>query len=411
MKKLKLFNSILFILTAIFIAACQSGRVELKEGRWRGVFILSNQEIPFVFEVTKSKPDSTIVFLINGTERFPLKNITYRNDSVAIPVDLYDAVLTGKVEKSSFSGKFKKLNTEKPDEGIPFKAESGDTPRFPTSSKTPAVSLTGTWDIEIGSAGHTNKTVGVFDQKESLLTGSILTSTGDYRYLEGAAQGREFKLSAFSGSTPYLVKGEFTSDSTFSGEFVTPRRSSKMEGKRNPKAALVDPYSFSKLKEGFSSVEFSFPNIDHHQVSLSDEKYKGKVVVVSILGSWCPNCLDETAFLALWYKENQVRGVEIIGLAFERKNDFEFAKHTLTRLKERFDIRYELLFAGLAGTESASQALPALNGISAFPTTIFIDKKGKVRKIHTGFNGPATGKFYEEFKTEFNALIDSLLLE
>ena len=176
-------------------------------------------------------------------------------------------------------------------------------------------------------------------------------------------------------------------------------------------AALADPYSFSKLKEGYSSIDFTFPNPDNVPVSLSDPKYKGKVVIVTILGSWCPNCLDEAAFLAPWYIRNKDRGVEIIGLAFERKNDFEFAKRTLTRLKSRFDIRYELLFAGLAGTESASKALPALTGISAFPSSIFIDKKGNVRKVHSGFSGPATGKYYQEFQAEFNALVDELLAE
>ena len=185
----------------------------------------------------------------------------------------------------------------------------------------------------------------------------------------------------------------------------------KIEGRRNPSAALADPYGLSALKEGFTTLDFSFPNLDGNPVSLADSRYKGKVVIVSILGSWCPNCLDEAAFLSPWYKENRKRGVEILGLAFERKNDFDFAKRTLTRLIERFDIQYQILFAGQSGTDSASKALPALNGIAAFPTTIFIDKKGAVRKVHTGFSGPATGKFYEDFKGEFNRLVDTLLVE
>ncbi|HZK96002.1 MAG TPA: TlpA family protein disulfide reductase, partial [Prolixibacteraceae bacterium] len=110
-------------------------------------------------------------------------------------------------------------------------------------------------------------------------------------------------------------------------------------------------------------------------------------------------------------KSNNKRGVEIIGLGFERKDDFESAKKSLSNLKTRLGIPYEILFAGKSGTAEASKALPALNGISAFPTTIFIDKKGNVRKVHTGFNGPATGKIYEEFKTEFNELINQLLAE
>lgn len=411
MKHFKLNNFVLILFVPCLFAACQPAGKNLIEGRWRGVFIVQDHEIPFVFEVTKPNPDSTVVSLINGAERFPLKNITYRNDSVTIPVDLFDAVLTGKLIGNSLTGKFRKLNSEKPGEGLPFKAEAGDAPRFSTRGTPDSFSLAGTWDIEIGSDGNIDNTVGLFKQEGSELTGSILTNTGDYRYLEGVVSDKKIQLSAFSGNSPYLVDCDFASDSTFTGEFVTSRKIVKMAGRRNPKAALADPYSFSRLKDGHSTVEFSFPNLDHVQVSLADPKYKGKVVIVSILGSWCPNCLDEAAFLAPWYKENRDRGVEIIGLAFERKNDFEFAKRTLSRLKDRFDIRYELLFAGLAGTESASKALPALTGIAAFPSTIFIDKSGNVRKIHTGFSGPATGRFYEAFKADFNGLINDLLKE
>ena len=146
-------------------------------------------------------------------------------------------------------------------------------------------------------------------------------------------------------------------------------------------------------------------------VSLNDDRYHGKVVVVSILGSWCPNCLDEMEFLAPWHDENKDRGVEIVGIAFERKNDFDYAKAALTRLKNRYGANYEILFGGEVGKESVANALPELENFSSYPTTLFIDKKGEVRKIHTGFNGPATGLFYEEFKSDFNSLIDQLLLE
>ena len=411
MKHLMWVNSILILLIFTVLSSCQSGVKTLKEGLWRGVFTVEKNEIPFVFEVKGKSADSTSVFLINGTDRFELRNIKYSNDSVTIPIDLYSSVLKGKLTENTFAGELVKIGTDKPAAGVPFKAIYGDLPRFEKKGEAPSAQLSGTWDINIISGDQTEKTVGNFEQTEAILTGSILTTTGDYRFLEGVVQGKKFFLSAFGGSTPYLLKGEFSNDSTFTGEFVTPRSTSRLEGVRNAKAALPDPYTASHLKEGFSSIEFSFPNLEGKQVSLSDPNYKSKVVIVTILGSWCPNCLDENAFLSSWYKSNHERGVEIIGLGFERKNDFESAKKSLSSLKTRLGIPYEILFAGKSGTESASKALPALNGISAFPTTIFIDKKGNVRKVHTGFNGPATGKFYEEFKTEFNGLIDQLLAE
>jgi peroxiredoxin len=411
MRDLRWTNLVIVFFVLVGLSSFQQGTKTLKEGQWRGVFTVPENEIPFVFEVTGKNPENTSIFLINGEDRFQLKNITYRNDSVFIPIDLYDAVLKGKISENSLQGRLIKLSNGKSDAGVPFKAEYGKIPRFAVSAEAPTISLTGTWDIEIGSGETTEKTVGIFDQKKSLLTGSILTTTGDYRFLEGVVHGKKFELSAFGGSTPYLLKGEFANDNNFSGEFITPRKTVKLVGKRNAKAALPDAYAVSYLKQGYSTVSFSFPNLDGKKVSLSDPKYKGKVVVLTILGSWCPNCLDENTFLSGWYKANRKRGIEIIGLGFERKNDFESAKKSLTNLKTRLGIEYEILFAGQSGTESASKALPQLNGIASFPTTIFIDKKGNVRKVHSGFNGPATGKFYEEFKTEFNALIDQLVAE
>ena len=401
----------LFALIAVFITSCQPGNEPMKEGRWRGAFILPETEIPFLFEVKGTNAANSSVFLINGEDRFELKKIIYDNDSVSIPVDLYDAALKGKVTAQTFEGRFIKITSDKKTTSIPVKATFGDLPRFPEDHATPYASLNGTWDINFLSTDNQDKTVGNFKQQGAKITGSILTTTGDYRFLEGVVNGKNFFLSTFGGSSPYLVKGEFSNDSTFSGEFINPRRSTRIEGKRNPKAALPDPYTASQLKEGHSTVAFTFPNLQGKAVSLTDPEYKGKVVIVTILGSWCPNCLDENGFLSEWYKTNHQRGVEIIGLGFERKNDFESAKTSLTNLKNRLGIQYEILFAGKSGTESASKALPDLNGISAFPTTIFIDKKGNVRKVHTGFSGPATGKFFEEFKTEFNELINRLLSE
>ncbi len=388
------------------LTSFQQDSKTLKEGIWRGVYTVPGNEIPFLFEVKDNS-----VFLINGEDRFPVKNIAYRNDSVFIPFDLYDAALKCRIEGNGLLGKLVKTAGGKVVSEVPFKAEYGNQNRFAVSNEKPAISSAGTWDINIGEGADVEKTVGNFSLKGSILTGSILTTTGDYRFLEGVAHGKTFELSAFGGSSPYLLKGEFTGENSFSGEFITPRKATKITGMRNAKATLPDAYKVSYLKEGYSTVAFSFPNLDGKMVSLSDPVYNGKVVVVTILGSWCPNCLDENKFLSGWYKENKKRGVEIIGLGFERKNDFESAKKSLTALKNRLDIEYEILFAGQSGTESASKALPQLNGIASFPTTIFIDKKGNVRKVHSGFSGPATGKFYEEFKAEFNALINELVAE
>lgn len=399
------------IATLFFMACNKTQNHKLEDGKWRGEFNISGEKFPFLFEVQGAATDSVAAYLINGAERVPLKGITYSNDTVTIPIEAYDAILTGVVTDGKFEGKFKKLFVDN-DEGVPFTAVKSDASRFEVANTPTTTSLNGKWDIKfIGQKGDTTNNVGIFNQDASILTGSILTNAGDLRYLEGALTNDGFQFSAFAGLSPYLIKGKFEGYDSFTGEFYTTRGVTKLIGKRNADAALADPYSLAYMKKGFDRLDFTFPNIEGQKVSLSDPRYKDKVVIVSILGSWCPNCLDEMEYLSPWYKENNKRGVEIIGLAFERKDDPEYVKTVLSRLVKRYDTTYEILFAGKLGDDATAKALPQVSKIMGYPTTIFIDKKGVVRKIHTGFNGPATGLFYEEFKQDFNKVVDDLLAE
>ncbi|MFD1817009.1 peroxiredoxin family protein [Pseudarcicella hirudinis] len=402
MKSIKFFIWLILVLLGTNLQA----QVSPKSGIWRGVFTIFNgQESPFNFELNGST-----VFLLNGSERFELKNVSQKGDSLFIPVDIYDAVLSAKIESPTvLSGRFKKLNTANPDAGISFKAESGRKYRFFENPVSAEVSLNGKWDVIVGNGPNGgNKTVGVFEQSGSKLTGTILSTTGDYRFFEGTVKGDEFFLSAFSGSSPSLIKGKISGDN-LTGEIIGVRGVTAIKGTRNAEAALPDAYSLTKVKEG-TKFDFSLPDaFSGKLVSLKDEKYKGKAVIVTILGSWCPNCIDEASFLAPWYKANRNRGVEIIGLSFERKNDPAFAKTRLETLKKRFGIDYDILFAGVADKKQVSSVLPALSDFLSFPTTILVDREGNVSKIHTGYTGPATGKYYEEFVKEFNKDVNELL--
>jgi thiol-disulfide isomerase/thioredoxin len=155
--------------------------------------------------------------------------------------------------------------------------------------------------------------------------------------------------------------------------------------------------------------------LDGKPVSLKDEKYQNKVVILQIFGTWCPNCMDETKFYAQWYDKNKDKGVEIIGLAYENqkngKADFDYASERVLKMKEKLNANYDFVIAGTSSSKAASESLPMLNKVMSFPTSIIIDKKGKVRRIHTGFSGPATGKYYEEFVNDFNGFMHELLNE
>ena len=185
-------------------------------------------------------------------------------------------------------------------------------------------------------------------------------------------------------------------------------------GEKNEKARLPDEYSLTHLKDSTqASLHFRFADLSGQMISLSNPVYKNKVVIIQILGSWCPNCMDETKFLAPWFAKNKSRGVEVIGLAYERTSSRADAKRLLQPFITRFHVTYPILPTCVTVNDSlrTQKTLPELQEIVGFPTTIFIDKKGRVRKIHTGFNGPGTGEHYLIFQKEFNELVDRLLRE
>jgi len=402
---------VVLFFSTLFLSCFSHSGDKLKNGIWRGELTVQNKQAPFLFEIKSSGTDSASLTLMNGNERVMLTDIKYLSDTLVIPIEAYDAVIKATVTGGNhLDGHFVRNYIEN-DAGIPFKAEGGNSLRFEPVAQAVSIPIDGKWDIFFIGTKDTVHNVGIFSSENQIVTGSILTNSGDLRFLEGAVTEKGVRLSAFSGLSPYLIELSFTDENSFEGEFYTARSRTKLSGKRNERASLENPYNLAHLKDGFDRLNFQLPNMEGNIVSLDDDIYKGKVVIVSILGSWCPNCLDEIGFLSPWYQENKDRGIEILGLAFERKDDFNYAKTAINRLRKKYSIDYEILFAGQVGTGAIAKVLPEIENFSSYPTTIFIDKNGKVRKIHTGYSGPATGLFYEEFKKDFNDLVTGLVAE
>jgi thiol-disulfide isomerase/thioredoxin len=409
MKKILAFAFLLFIHF--------QGFSQTFEGLWRVVLLSDGGEMPFQLEIikNKNKNESVTGFLINAEEKIKLDNISLKGDNIVIPLHIFDASLLGKLVGSNMNGVFRKNYA--PQNDLAFKAfhqNSNQTQqRFETASKPPQTDISGKWETTFtDKEGKSYPAVGIFKQKGNYVTGTFLTETGDYRYLEGILEENQLKLSTFDGNHAFLFKAKLLDNNTLEGEFWSGKTyNEKWKATRNDNAKLRDAYQITYLKEGFDKVDFKLLNLDSNWVSLSDKKYENKVVILQIFGTWCPNCMDETVFLSSWYQKHSKQPVSIIGLAFERKNEFGYAKKMIEKVIKRFDVKYDFLVAGTNDKAQASKVLPMLNGIYSFPTTIFIDKKGKVRKIHTGFSGKATGIYYTKFVEEFNDLMEKMLKE
>jgi peroxiredoxin len=378
-------------------------------GSWRGLFQLRpGVEVPFNFEIRQSADGTPKIYFRNGDEWFEGGHIKQTPDSLFMPLDQFDNELAFAIGEGPLHGSLRKQ--DKTGTPLNLTIEPNTTERFDTKGAAPAGNLTGTYAVTFtGPNSKDEQVVGLFKQEGKRLTGTFLRVTGDSRYLEGVVEGNTFYLSAFYGSGPSYYKGTFTSDGHLSGENIGARGSQPFTGVPDPKAALPDPYKLTYLKEGYNNFDFSFPDIDGHTLSLKDKKFRNKVVIVTIGGTWCPNCVDETAFLAPWFKANHTRGIEVVSIQYERQTDTAFLRKVITRQRQRYDIAYDQVIGGIADKQVVANSLPSLNTFLAFPTTIVIDKKGRVVRIHTGYTGPATGAYYEEFKKEFNTEIDDLV--
>ncbi|WP_196891975.1 peroxiredoxin family protein [Aureivirga marina] len=401
-------NIAYLLVSFLLLTACNSEKkkeITLKKGDWKGEIFMQNDTLPFIFEIEKNA-NSFTGKLKNGEETIPLNDIEVKNDSVFISMHIFDITLKAKINENSLDGEYVKNYI--PNYKLPFKATFGESKRFENPKSSNA--FDGKWDIIFkDDKGNENVAIGIFKQDGNLVKGTFLTPTGDYRYLEGTVENNVLELLTFDGNHAFIFKMKLNENGELEGTFKSGLNwIETFTGKKNPNAKLPDANALTYLKDGYETVSFSFPDLNGKKVSLEDSKYKGKVVILQIFGTWCPNCMDETQFLSKWYRENIDRGVEIIGLAYEAKDDFNYAKSRVEKMKNTFDVPYEFLIAGTSNKEEASKTLPMLNKIISFPTTIFIDKNGKVAKIHTGFSGPATGEYYAKFVEEFNKTIDNL---
>ena len=382
----------------------------LKEGIWRvELDVMDNQVLPFNLKVNKEVNGIYTMQIINAEEVIVIDEIVIHGDSIILQTPVFEGYLAGTFTDTEIKGQFIK---ESLDRIVPFTAIYGIEERFDSETKIANKDVSGIWETYFSPDSDEEYVgKGIFLQEDNRVTGTFSTTTGDYRYLDGVMDGDSLKLSAFDGAHAFLFTAKVT-DSSMIGIFYSGNHFKEpFVSTRNDGYELPDPDSLTFINEGYDKLAFTFPDSDGNMVSLDDDEYQNKVVIVQLMGTWCPNCLDESNFLVDYLKDNE--NLKVIGLAFESAKTEEKAFKGIERLKDRTGLSYPILLAQFGSVDKveAQQKLPMLNHILSYPTTIFIDKKGEVRKIHTGFNGPATGDKFVEFKKNFNQVVTELLNE
>ncbi len=378
-------------------------------GAWHLSLDIGEEQLPMDLELLHNGATWSAVIL-NADERIEVQDLQVTADSLIMRMPLFDSDFKAEFKSPTQMTGIWTNYLKSPDYKIPFIATSGETPRFPHDKAT--AQLTGNWEVRFSpDTDDEYPAIGSFTQVDDHLSGTFITETGDYRFLEGVVDGDSLKLSCFDGSHAFLFKAQVNGN-TMSGQFWSGTHwNEPWVAARNEEIALTHPDSLTYLKEGYEMINFSFTDIDGHEVSPMNPEYKNKVVLVQVMGSWCPNCVDETRLLNEAYHAYNTDGLEVVALAFEKEKEPAKAKHSLVRFKNALDIEYPIAHAGYAAKDSAAAALPFLNHVMSYPTCIVIDKKGIVRKIRTGFYGPGTGDHYTLYKQEFMEFVEALLEE
>ncbi|HEY9044555.1 MAG TPA: TlpA disulfide reductase family protein [Ohtaekwangia sp.] len=413
--KLKLSRTLLaFIMVclSVNILYAANPRKALKTGIWRATLELQGLQLPFNFDVVHDRTGGYDIYVLNAEERLLLDEVNMKGDSVDIVLHIFDANIKARIHGDSLTGVF--IKNYEQNYRVPFTAVHGQTYRFEPTDVTAKTEqdYSGKYSVDFIHEADTSEAIGIFKQQGNYVTGTFLTTTGDYRYLEGTVSNGMLHLSAFDGNHAYLFTASKQSDGSLMGEFYSGQTWTEFwVAQKNDAASLPDPESLTYLKPGYDHIEFNFPDVNGKKITFPDARYKNKVVVLQIFGTWCPNCMDETTFMSNWYNTNKMRGVEIIGLAYERKSDFSYASSRVRKMIEKLKVPYNFVIAGTNDKDKASETLPMLNRVMAFPTTIIIGKDGKVRNIYTGFSGPGTGLYYDQYIERFNETINGLLSE
>ncbi len=413
----------------------------LSPGVFRMVLETPGGDLPFGLEIVtepaaadgaqQGAAGKPVLFLVNGPERVRVPEVVIAGSVLTAEMPGYENELTVAEKDGLLTGTVKILRKRGEWKTLQLRGTRGERHRFfpepaaPTPGATegktvsPMAEVAGRWSVVFtDSEGKPSAGVAELQQDGRLVTGTVLTPTGDHRFLAGEVhQGsdgqQELLLSRFDGGTAFLYRLKLSATGRqLQGEvFYGNWGRDAVLARRDPNATLPDADTLTHLRNPGARFDFTFPDLDGKPVSLSDPLFDDRVVVVMLGGSWCPNCHDEAEFMAPFVRERADRGLSAVMLMFEHFGDMPQAVQAVKRFRDEYRITYPLLIAGTSDKDDAGSRMPQLDRIYAFPTTLLIDRKGRVRKIHTGFNGPATGEKYEQFKREFTAAVDKLLAE
>jgi len=400
------YASVLWLIVALLMGAPQrtAHAADLPpSGIWDAGIVVGGVLVPFRFELTVSDDKASGAFF-NGDDRIRSTTGSFRDSSLALRFAQYASSIQAKWSDGSLTGAYGRAGQP----AYAFQARPHTAAPAP-SSKIP--SIAGQWEIAVKSAKGEAAWRFFVRQSGPEVTASILRVDGDTGALSGSYQEGKFVLSHFSGARPLLLEVTPSADGSLSllqnGKTqYTALKTGQARAKRLPLPA--DPSRWTSVKDPNQPLKFSGQDLVGKTVTESDARFKGKVVLVNVMGSWCPNCHDEAPFLEELYRTYKDRGLEIVALSFEDSEQLKNPER-LRAFIAAYGIHYTVLLGGEPSEVSAK--LPQAVNLSTWPATFFVARSGLVQGAHAGFAGKATGAAHEQLKAELRATVETLLAQ
>jgi thiol-disulfide isomerase/thioredoxin len=387
------------------------------DGLWDAIVVANGTEIPFRFEI-ETKGGEIQGFFFEGDRKVGSTSGSFADGTLKLEYDFLNTTLEARLNGDELIGAYRNNRAGARPQDIRMRRF---TPTAIAEDNTPA--LGGSWEMrriaEEVTAPRDTRTWHVFlRQAGAEVSGTILRVDGDTGTLVGHWQSGKLVLSHFAGERPNLFVATPNPDGTLAvtlngtAHYLVVR-SGEARAKGIPEPP--DPSRYTNVKDPVAPFHFAFPDLTGKVVSDGDPQLRGKVMVLAIGGSWCPNCHDEAPFLTELYRDYRGRGLEIIGLMFENDADPKIARPRVQSFIKRYSAQYPMLIAGTTQpsptSKTIAEALPQLVNFGAYPTTIVLGRDGRVRNVHAGFPSAATGAEHTRHKQEVRELIERLLAE
>lgn len=403
-----LLRQLSLVATAFALSASAAWAQSL-EGRWQASLTNNGAVIPFRLDISGQGPTLKGT-LYNGEEKEYTTKASFENGTLILNLEHYLTRITATVKDGELVGKVE-MRGDKGPEGSPFRAKQ----YVASTAKVDAPSIAGQWIIPVDSPKGEKAWRFIVKQNGAEVSAAILRVDGDTGALTGTYQNGKFSLSHFDGSRPYLVEVTPAQDGTLNLD-------QKGGGPRNGKLVayrpevaktkgLAEPADYVKHttpRDANEIFKFSLPDLNGKVLSNESPKFKDKVVLAIVTGTWCPNCHDEAQYLVELYKKYRNQGLEIVALDFEEPEQQEGLGRVHSFIKQ-YGVEYTYLIGGAPA--EMWEKVPQLVNLNTWPATVFVGRDGKVDHVHAGFAAPASGEFHEQLKTEFTSTIERLLAQ